>query len=78
MKEIIIRMKDVNDLELVNAKQWSNLKKSDLLEVEYDGKIYQGLNGVKLNVMPPEVCVPINAPDPTWICEMTLIQDLGL
>lgn len=76
MKEIVIRMKSIGDLNLISSEDWSKLKKSDLLEVEYDGQIYRGLNGLKLNIVPPEVRTKISEPDQKWTCEITLEQDV--
>lgn len=76
MKEIVIRMKSISDLNLISSEDWSKLKKSDLLEVEYDGQIYRGLNGLKLNIVPPEVRTKISEPAQKWTCEITLEQDV--
>ena len=76
MKEIVIRMKSIGDLNLISSEDWSNLKKSDLLEVEYDGQIYRGLNGLKLNIVPPEVRTKISELAQKWTCEITLEQDV--
>ena len=76
MKEIVIRMKSIGDLNLSSPDDWQKLKKSDLLEMEYDGQIYRGLNGLKLNIVPPEVRTKISEPAQKWTCEITLEQDV--
>lgn len=76
MKEIVVRMKSIGDLNLISADDWKNLKKSDLLEIEYDGQIYRGLNGLRLNIEPPEIRTKISESASKWICEITLEQDV--
>lgn len=76
MKEIVVRMKSIGDLNLISADDWKNLKKSDLLEIEYDGQIYRGLNGLRLNIEPPEIRTKISESASRWICEITLEQDV--
>lgn len=76
MKEIVVRMKSIGDLNLSSADDWKNLKKSDLLEIEYDGQIYRGLNGLRLNIEPPEIRTKISESASKWICEITLEQDV--
>lgn len=78
MKEIVIRMKSIDDLNHDDEKFWDKLKKSDLLEVEFDGQVYHGLNGLKLNIRVPEVYVNFSDSDPRWICEITLEQDIAV
>lgn len=78
MKEIVIRMKSICDLGYDDAESWNRLKKSDLLEIEFDGQVYRGLNGLKLNIRPPEVYANFSDPDPKWVCEITIEQDLAV